>query len=327
MPSFDSRDLVDKLIASAEPKLRRRIAEIILLLRSEHTLDELAELIAVGRAGDALALVTAAGARLAAAVNVVFLAAGEATSTAMGKALSILVDFDQTNLRAVAAMQRNRLDLIRDFTIKQTAATQQALLEGIQGGLNPRETARLFRDSIGLTPRQQAAVSNFRRLLQDRSAEALTRELRDRRFDPTVARAVALDEPLTAAQIDAMVARYSERYVKYRAEVIARTEAGAAAHEGVEEAFAQAIDAGNFTQEEVRRTWNTADDSRVRDFSTSATSHRTMHHQVRRLGEPFVSGAGNKIRFPCAPEAPAVDRIQCRCRVAVRVELPELAAA
>jgi len=315
MPTFDSRRLLEDLIARATPRIRRRFGEIILQLQREASLAELARLIESGRIDQALSLLDSAANRLAATVQSVWIGAGSEVAEAMSEALGIQVAFDVTNVNAVAAMQQNRLTLVREFTSQQRAATREALLDGIRRGLNPREQARAFRDSIGLTARQQQAVSNYRRLLEENSAEALTRRLRDARFDRSLQNAIANETPLSRAQIDRMVERYRERYLKYRSEVIGRTEALRSVHEGAEEAFRQAIADGHVKPNEVRRIWNTAKDERVR------STHAAMHRQEQPVGVPFLSGAGVPLRFPADPSAPPEESILCRCVVATRVEL------
>lgn len=315
MPTFDSRRLLENLIARAEPRIRRRFGEIILRLQRENSLPELARLIETGRIDDALALLGSAANQLAVTVQAVWIGAGSEVAEAMSKALGIQVSFDVTNFAAVNAMQENKLALVREFTAQQRAATREALLDGIQRGLNPREQARAFRESIGLTARQQRAVNNYRRLLEENSAEALTRRLRDARFDRSLQSAIANERPLSRAQIDKMVERYRERYLKYRSEVIARTEALRSVHEGAEESFRQALSEGHFRADEVRRIWNTAKDERVR------STHATMHRQEQAVGVPFISGAGAALRYPGDVGAPPEETIQCRCVVATRVEL------
>ena len=155
---------------------------------------------------------------------------------------------------------------------------------------------------------------NYRRLLgrvSEGDSEALTRQLRDRRFDPTVRRAVAAREPLSQAQIDRMVERYRARYVKYRAEVIGRTEALRAVHAGNDEAYRQAIDGGAIDLDELQRTWVTARDERVRP------THRVAGGQVRGINEPFIVG-GAQLRYPGDPRGPAKETIQCRCALTTR---------
>lgn len=315
MPTFDSRALLENLIARAEVRIRARFGAIILLLKRENSLAALAKLIEAGRIDDALNTLRSAADRLAGVVQAVWIGAGSEVANAMSEALGIQFSFDAVNTYAVSAMQQNKLSLVREFTAQQREATHQALLDGIRAGLNPREQARAFRDSIGLTAQQQRAVANYRRLLEQNSAEALQRRLRDARFDRSLVNAIANEEPLTNAQIDRMVERYMQRSLKYRSEVIARTESLRAVHEGAEESFRQSIAAGHVKPEEVKRDWNTAKDERVR------SSHAAMHHQQRPVGVPFTSGAGVDLRFPGDPQAPPEETIQCRCRVATRITL------
>lgn len=55
------------------------------------------------------------------------------------------------------------------------------------------------------------------------------------------------------------------------------------------------------------KTWKTVVDSHVRE------SHRHLHDVKISLQESFVTGDGNKMRFPGDPTAPIEDRIGCRC--------------
>jgi hypothetical protein len=225
-------------------------------------------------------------------------------------------------------MRDNQLRLVTNFTEQQRRATQSALIAGIQEGKNPREIARIFRNSIGLTQQQEKWVRNYERALRDLDNAALARELRDRRFDPTVRRAIERGEPLSKAQIDKMVGRYRQRALKLRSETIARTEGLRVVHEGTDEMYRQAIESGQLRADQLIREWNTAGDEVVRDFANgSPTSHRTMHHQQRLVGEPFVSGAGNMTMHPGAFGIGFED-INCRCLVTTRIlKLSELTGA
>jgi L-aminopeptidase/D-esterase-like protein len=159
-------------------------------------------------------------------------------------------------------------------------------------------------------------------MLQQQDPAVLTREMRDARFDRTIATAIAEEKKLTRAEISRMTQRYRERMLKYRAEVIARSEALPAVHAAAEESVRQAVSSGVFNAKDVQRTWKSAKDDRVRDPAIGAkTSHRSMHNQVRGFDQEFESGAGNLLRYPGDPNAPAVDRVQCRCVVATRISL------
>lgn len=304
-------DLVDELA----PKLRRKFLEAVFVVKSRLTLEVLIGYLEAGRIEEAELVVERAISAFAAEVAKGVVASGEATAEVISRAVDVSFHFDATNLRVVQAAREAKADLVREVVAEQRQVIRNAIFEGITTGVNPRQQARLIRDSIGLTQRQQAAVYNYKRLLQSGSTEALDRQLRDRRFDRTVQSAIDSGEVLNKTQVDRMVERYQERYLQYRSEVIARTEALRAVHVGNEATFEQAFESGDLDRDQVVREWNTAKDERVR------ASHRFMHGQKRAVGEPFISGDGNKLAFPGDPTAPAADVVSCRCAVGTRIVL------
>lgn len=300
-------DLIDKY----EVRLNRQFFMMINSIKDKMVLKEIEQLIISGRINEAFTSAEAYVNRFAGQINNVYMASGIDTAATLGPV--VVIDFDITNSRAVNLMRLNRFEFVREFMTEQVLATRHALMDGVARGLNPRAQARLFRDSIGLTLRQQQAVSNYRNLLQEGSAEALTRKLRDGRFDRTVQAAIRDGRALAPEQIDRMVGRYQERYVKYRSEVIARTESLSAVHEGKEEMYQQAFDNGTLDPDKVIRKWHPARDARVRD------THWPMSRQERRVGEPFTTGAGVSIMYPGDRNAPAKERIQCRCATSTTI--------
>lgn len=304
-----------RVLARARPEFQARFFAVIAAIQDRYTLAQLADLIQRGRAEEVLRFVDRAAAQLGLTWAGTYQGGGFAATAAANRAAgAVHLAFDQTNIRAVEAIRSNQLRLVREFSREQRAATRQALIRGVREGSNPVEQARAFRQSIGLTAYQEQAVENYRRALEAGSSDALQRELRDRRFDRTVSAAVDGDATLSGGQIDAMVERYRERYIKYRAEVIARTEANTAANEGAREAFLQAVESGDVSADRIERTWSTAEDARVRD------SHRAMDGQVvEGIDEPFTTGDGVKLRYPGDPNAPPEERIQCRCAVQTRI--------
>jgi len=315
-PATRLNDLLDQQEVRIATVFRTAIAA----LKDDLDLDELADLIAQGRVEEAFGRLQEAADKVGVAGNVAFVSAGQSTAEFLARANVGRVVFDQVNVRAVAAMQANRLDLVREFTNEQRKATSLALVSGVESGINPRDQARNFRDSIGLTERQWRAVDNYRTALErvgsdpDAQAVALGRALRDRRGDAQINRAIREGRPLPKEKVDWMVRRYTERYVKYRAEVIGRTEALRAVHQGTEEMYAQAIESGEIRAEQIERKWVTRLDGRER------RTHKFLSGQKRGWGEPFVTENGT-IRYPGDPEAPAAEVIQCRCALATRIKL------
>lgn len=299
-------------MAGIDKKFQRRFLEVVKSLKDSKTLDELEALFIAGNIQEALVSAELAALSLGNMYGDAFVLAGNQTATVIGNSLEVIVNFDQVNTRALNAMQRNQLRLVREFTTEQARASRAAIIDGIEQGLNPRAMARNFRGSIGLTANQQQFVSNYRKNLEDLDGRALGRKLRDRRFDRTVNGAIRDGRSLSAAQIDTMVGRYESRWIKYRSEVIGRTEALRSVHDGTSEMYQQAIDSGTLNEQEVIRTWDTSQDDRVRD------QHVSMNQQQRKVNEPFVSALGNQLMRPGDENAPAEETIQCRCALTTR---------
>lgn len=305
---------LQRLIDAVEPGLRRAVLRALLASREGATLEGLAELVQSGRFGDLVEEAARSGALASSeAFAVAYVRAGQDAVRFLSNALDVSVGFDQVNERAVAAMRGERLELIREFTGEQRLATRDALSAGIRRGDNPVQQARNFRNSIGLTKRQQAAVDRYRDLLENGSTEALRRKLRDRRFDATVRAAAKGGTPLTSEQIDRMVERYAERSLRFRSETIARTEALRAVNGGNHEAYLQAIGEGHVDPDRLSRRWVSASDSRVRH------SHVRLNGLVRRIDETFPGDEG-PLRFPGDPDAPGSETIRCRCTLSSRID-------
>lgn len=316
--AVDDEGRTTALIATHEARFRAAFLAAIRDTDRDILDEELIELIEQGRHEELLERLSEPGEQLAETSERTFIDAAHETARWLNRnALTVQIAFDRVNTDAVFAMQQNRLRLVREFTTQQTAATRQALLRGILDGANPRAQARAFRDSIGLTQRQEAAVANFRRLLSARgdgapSHEALTRRLRDRRFDRSIQRAQRTGRALDSDHIDRMVTRYRERYLKYRSEVIARTEAMRSVNQGADELYRQAIASGRLHPDEIEREWVATSDARTRD------SHSHLNGQTRGLGESW-QGLHGTLRYPGDPDALASETAQCRCTLATRI--------
>lgn len=308
-PATRLRALVDRMSA----RVRRRFLAIIEDVRQRLKLPALEQMIRSGQTQEALDVIDRAALQLGAEVSSVVVLSGQSAATWL-RANGVQVSFDQTNENTLRAVREAKLNLIRGFRQEQREVLRELLTLGAQQGLNPRVIARELRQSIGLTPRQTATVRRYRELLETRSSEALDRELRDRRFDTTVRASARGEVAIPKQRVDAMVDRYRQRWINYRAEVIGRTEALRAVHQGNEAMLAQAVEERAVESDTLVRRWNTALDGRVRD------SHASMHRQERPYGETFVSGAGNRLRYPGDPQAPASETIQCRCVVSTQIK-------
>jgi hypothetical protein len=174
----------------------------------------------------------------------------------------IALGFDPIDPALIQGQQRATSAFIDRLATTVEAVIDQDIRAGLSNGMGADEIARVIKATIGLTPRQAQAVANFRRLLENGDAAALDRVLRDRRFDASVQRAID-GGTLDPAKIDRMVERYQEKYIAYRARVIARTGTLRAANDGRRAAWAQYADRVGLADGDVLRWWTLAADERV----------------------------------------------------------------
>jgi hypothetical protein len=135
--------------------------------------------------------------------------------------------------------------------------------------------------------------------------------LRDKRFDRTVAAAIRDGKPMPRDVVDKIVMRYRDSALRYRGEMIGRTEALQSLNRAEYEATKQAVDMGAVASDHVMREWDSAGDKRVR------WSHKMLDGQRVGLDEPFISPSGAKMMHPgdTSLGAGANEVVACRCRV------------
>lgn len=313
---------LEAILAKQESSVRRAFVTFLKDVRSDEVMREVRVLLSTGKLSQALDIVDSHVVSMANVIPRVFTDAGSASMSDLGDSVvralgragaRVSIGFDPTNDRAASIMRSNRLNFITGFTREQRNATRQALVRGLQTGAGTEETARLFRDSIGLTRAQLDSVESYRDALERQSADALRRVLRDRRFDSTVEGAIESGDPLSAEQIDRMVDRYQARFLAYRAENIARTESLRVTSQARQEALRQSIEQSGLDPDNVVRVWNATGDKRTRD------SHRAMDGQEVGVDEPFVTPSGVRLMFPGDPNGSPEETINCRCTVTTKV--------
>lgn len=307
---------LDALLARYEPRLAARFRSLMARVRSRRTVAELEVLIESGAGAEVVSQilddVDAAAKVMAAEAAAIDAAAGKAITAWIAGQVGASIVYDTTNLRAVARLATSRRYLSLWWGQDQREAIEAVLSEvgrGLVTGVNPRQMAIAIRDSIGLTPDRARAVTAYRRALETGSRRALGYELRDKRSDRTVAAASKVGgKPLPQAKIDKMVKRYHDRQIASRAETIARTEANRALHGADDEAFAQVIEGGKLEVDRIQEEWLAGSPPRTRGH------HVSMDGQLRRYQETFRSGLGNQLKYPCDPDAPAIETVNCRCK-------------
>lgn len=308
---MSERDL-RALLALVEAHLGKSWLEISEWLRDQNSVDAIeARLLAYDFQG-VVKEVEAAALRFASETHSQFILAGQRGAKWLDSKLpDKLIRFDVDNHRAVQAAQQNKLELVQGLTLETRETVHAIIVEGQRAGTNPRAWARDIRDSIGLTPNQDAAVRSYRQALRDSDwSNALGRELSSGHSDRTLRRLQRDGGQLTEEQIDQMVSRYRENQRAWRAENIARTEASANVHAGLDEAFEQAISRGDISRSDLRGEWIPGPatlHSREQHRSSYLTDQRPMQ------GEDFVMGDGTRMRHPGDRRGGPKHTAHCRC--------------
>lgn len=236
--------------------------------------------------------------------------------------------FDTRNSRSEAWLRDHSSQLITRITDEARANVRTVLERGMLEGRNPRSVAldivgrvdpaskKRIGGIIGLTENQENWVANARRRLSTLDNKYFSMELRDKRFDRIVQRAIADNRPLPADTVDKIVVAYKNNALRYRGENIARTEAIQALNRSEWEAHRQAVDIGALRSQDIVRVWDSTGDNRVR------WSHKKLDGQKVGLEEPFRSPSGTLMLFPgdTSMGAGANEVCMCRCRVRLKVD-------
>lgn len=248
--------------------------------------------------------------------------------------------FNKLNPTLVTFLQGYSLKLIREIDLTTKEAIRDALVQGMTDGKNPtQKTARVIRESIGLTKRQAAAVKAYRKELETfhertsakgyniggkidrvngrqvfrpgpdgKPLDGITqRRLRDFRYDGALARAMKTGKPIPPEKIDKMVSAYARKYRRHRSMNIARTESLRASNYGVQEAWRQAIEEGKVSELLVRRSWVVSKDERLCEVCSPIPK---MNGKGVPFGDPFKTPNGPVMLPPIHPS--------CRCTVFIR---------
>jgi len=235
--------------------------------------------------------------------------------------------FDYRNSRAEQWVGVSSSEKITAAVDEVKDIVRAVLQSELAAGTNPRQAALSLVGRIdpvtgvrtggviGMTPAQQQWIANARGELARLDGAYFGRALRDSRYDAMIKKAIADGEPLTGAQIDNIITRLEARTLKYRGEVIARTESITALRAGQNEAMRQMIETGEVGTEDVRKIWSAAIDGRTRD------SHEALDGTEVGVDEAFISG-GSSLMYPgdTSLGADAEETINCRCGISYRVD-------
>lgn len=243
------------------------------------------------------------------------LTTGGATVTAATMPERIRPAFNLVNPRAVTFARREAGKLVREVTDEQRKLVSRMVARGIREGIEPRKTAKILRESIGLTRYQEKIVSRFRDVhAEDMLARAASG---DTLLEPQrkILRRLQAKRPTTAAQADRLAAQYRDLKVRDRAMSIARTETIRASAGGQQVVWDEAGKQGLIVAEETRQFWMYTADSRT---ECACKSIPPLNPKGVKLGQPFLMRdchGGGGIRKVFRPGDP---HPMCRCVLYVR---------
>jgi hypothetical protein len=318
---------IEDLIDQWDPVLRRAFLDSIREVRDGAQIEAIARML---ERGDVEGAVRAVGlnpvqfSEFDRAMERAFEAGGKFTASSVptvrdADGLRVKFQFNVRNPDAEAWLRDRSSTQIREILDDQRQMIRSVLRDGMERGVNPRTAAldlvgRVGPDGqrtggyVGLTESQSQWVRNYEaELRSDNPLQALSRKLRDKRFDSIVRRAAASEQPIRAEDVQKMVTAYRNRALRYRAETIARTEAMASLHQSQDESMRQAVDQGIVEADAVTYIWRTASDKRVRESHADIEGQRIGFHGT------FVTGRGARLRYPGDPNGPPEEIINCRC--------------
>ena len=183
-----------------------------------------------------------------------------------------------------AARDRNAIAIGR-IKAGVCETVRQAGIDALRAGQNPRTAARQIRSVIGLAPNQEGAIRNFRSMLVAGDRQALTRTLRDKRFDPTLRKALgARGTGLSSSQVNQMTDAYRRRMIAHNADTQARSIALEAQKRGQRLSWLDAVQRGVIPRAALYRRWLGVNDSRRRQ------SHEDMEGEEAHVDQSYSNG-------------------------------------
>lgn len=259
-----------------------------------------------------------------------YTAAGHTTADALDglrgpRGAEMVVHFNGTLPEASQQVMQLGTKITGELSAETLEAARIYLQAGIDGGINPRQTALNLIGRIGPSGRREGGIIGLTRLQERyvararanllsgdpvRMAEYLNLTRRDKRLDSAVKKAIAKGTKLPPAFVDKAIGRLSDSYLLLRGETIARTETLAAMNQGARQATEQMMTENGVPRETVVKVWRTSIDGRERE------SHRALNRVSVGIDALFPNG----LLYPHDPNGPPAEVINCRCLVEYDVD-------
>lgn len=223
--------------------------------------------------------------------------------------------------------------LISNITEEVRGTIRIALNEGFTRGENPLTTALKIAGRInpttrkreggliGLSSNQTRWSLSVRRHLESGNNQYFKMSLRDKRFDSVVKKAFKEGKPLTVETIQKLTTAYNNKALRYRSELIARTETLGAINRASHAAHLQGIDEGLFSRNHVKKIWDDVGGPEVR-HTHKELGVRNGPKGAIDIEEPFTTTTNERLMFPTDSTLGAgVEEIaNCRCKARYKVD-------
>ena len=329
-----TRTQLTRIQVQEERRMLNAFNAIIADIRDQAVLSEVVRALEVGNTDSVIRLLgidEATWSQMGDAIRESYRQGGVTGATQMGRIPveggTIRAHFDMQNPAAAAWVAKESSRRIVEIVTEQREIIRSTIAEAVARGQGPRQTAldlvgridprtrQRVGGIVGLTENQAGWVRNARRELETLDPNYLTRELRDKRLDAAVRRAIADGKPLTAEQIDRAVTQMQARALRYRGENIARTESINALREGQAQAISQAIGTSEIDPRDATKMWDASLDSKTRE------SHARVNGDSVPIDQPFIVG-GYQMMHPgdSSMGAPASLVVNCRCSVRYEID-------
>ena len=268
--------LVSRLAARLEPAMRRAFLAAVRGAAGAVDLAALESALASGQvsAAEAVLRLERMGEALRAAADPLlgrtFVLGVAAGAQAANLRSGLAYGFDLVNPESIAWVRARGAQLVTEVDQSTRRAIQEMVEAGIREGRAPDVLAREIVEIVGLRSDQVAAVERFRARL--------------------VAQGVA------PARVEARAARYADAQLRWRGELIARTETQAAANAGQTQLWQAAARAGDLDPGRTRRVWIVTHDDRLEPLCEA------LDGEEADLGGPFPGGVMDPPLHPaCLP--------------------------
>ena len=288
-------DRLKRFAATLKPTLRRELlrawrehrgalgpATVLRLLTSGASVERIVQELLTNE------VINSSFARLTTALSVGSRKAALRYAALLPKAMRDVAAFDSLSPKVIDGIITLNARVIGRLGVETRFALREHIVQGFAAARTPTQIARGARDVVGLTPHQVGFVNNFDRMLREGDRTALTRVLRDKRFDGTLQRLLGKGKAGVADGPRAkMVAAYRRRLIAFNAETHVTTAAFQAQKLGNRLSWEDAIKRGMVERKTLWKRWSNSGDSRVRELHLDGTG---MGGEEVPFDEPYSNG-------------------------------------